>query len=81
MYDFFVSTELAQPCAVSFWCFAGPVILGNLAAFGAGKLASMALNGDSDTTKRTAATIAGMAAFWLIGGLTWVALAKRKSPT
>ena len=67
-----------QSCPVHFWRFAGPVLAGNLVAFGTGWAVKRALAADHPATQRTAAAMAGIAAFWLIGGLTWVAVNRRR---
>ncbi len=59
-------------CTPGFWSFAGPVIAGNLAAAGAIWFTRKL------STDPTATAFTGIATFWLVGGLTWVAMAKRR---
>lgn len=62
---------------MSFWHFAGSVMAGNAAAVAAVYLTRKAFERDSEAIRNTAAAFTGLAAFWLAGGLTWVALSKR----
>lgn len=73
--------QLADPdeCPVSFWRFAVPVIAGSAAAGGARYLARRALASAHPTTRATTATIAGIATFWMIGGLGWVLASPRRA--
>jgi hypothetical protein len=64
-------------CPVSFWRFAGPVLAGQLGGAGAAALGRYATAGAHPTTRATAATILGIAGFWLAGGLTWIAVSRR----
>jgi hypothetical protein len=61
----------------SFWQFAGSVVAGNVAALGAAYLTRAATRGETESTRNTAAAFTGIAAFWLVGGLTWVMLTKK----
>lgn len=69
----------STPKPVSFWHFAGAVLVGSLSARAAGYIAKQALANDPEQTRQTAATIAGISAFWLFGGMMWVALARQPS--
>jgi hypothetical protein len=60
----------------SFARFSGAVIAGQLSAMGARYAAKKLLANDPETAK-TASTFIGIGAFWLVGGLTWVALTRR----
>lgn len=62
---------------VNFWCFAGPVLLGNLATVGAVWLTRKAFADEPERTQKTAAAFTGIAAFWLTAGLAWIAIAKK----
>lgn len=62
---------------MSFWRFAGPVILGNFAAMGTVWLTKRALSTAHPTAQKTGAALAGTGAFWLVGGLAWVAFSRR----
>jgi hypothetical protein len=65
---------------VSFWRFAGSVLAGQLGALGARAATRHAFAGAPLETRVTAGRVAGISAFWLIGGLTWVATSRR-APT
>lgn len=71
--------DLIPTCSVSFWRFAGAVVAGNVAALGAVYIARKALVGEHETTQKTAAAFTGLSAFWLVGGLTWVALSRKSA--
>lgn len=71
-----MKSDLAQPCAVSFWTFAGPVLIGNMAMLGVGMLTD-AFYKDEPKTKQTAATFAKIGAFWFAAGLAWIAFNRR----
>jgi len=72
------STSLARiECPASFWCFFGAVAAGSTAGAGTAWLTRKAFKGAHQTTQDTAATLAKLGAFWLVGGLTWAALARR----
>jgi len=60
----------------SFARFSGAVIAGQLAAMGARYATKRLLANDPETGK-TASTFVGIGAFWLIGGLAWVALTRK----
>ena len=65
-------------CPASFWRFAGPVIAGNLAALGVGYVVKRSMSETTHpTTRKTVSMFAGGATFWLVGGLTWVAMHPR----
>lgn len=67
----------AYECPVSFWRFAGPILVGNLAAWGAVALTGQVLADAHPTTQKTARIVAGLGTFWLVGGLSWVALGRQ----
>jgi hypothetical protein len=62
---------------VSFWRFAGAIMIGNAAALGTGWLASKALAREPAQTQQTAERIAGIAGFWIGGGVAWILLTRR----
>lgn len=66
-------------CPASFWKFAGPVLVGNLAGLGANWLTRKLATGAHPETARTMGMLVGGAMFWLAGGLTWVALHPREN--
>lgn len=72
-----MQSDLAQPCAVKFWTFAGPVFAGNLAVLATGALAKKFYKEEPHTTRQTAAMFAKFGTFWLVAGLTWIAMNKR----
>ena len=78
MYAGNVQTNLAQPCNVNFWTFATPVIVGNLAAYGAGMITKALYQTEPAGTRDTATTTVRFAAFWLAAGFTWIAVCNRK---
>lgn len=61
-------------CPASFWRFAGPVIMGNLAALGVGYMAKRMMPDAHPTTRTTIALLSANATFWIVGGFTWVAM-------
>ena len=61
-------------CHTTFWSFAGAVIAGNLACHAAAAIARNAAGSRPEKTKAAIAGFTGNAAFWLVGGLMWVAL-------
>ena len=63
-------------CPVRFAHFAGATLAGNVAAGGAAWVTRRLLQNDHPETQRTASVIVGLSMFWLVGGLTWVALAR-----
>jgi hypothetical protein len=72
------TVALADPtCAVNFWTFAIPVIVGNVVALGVGYAAKKAFNGDHASTQETAMFATKAGAFWVTAGLTWIYMAKR----
>jgi hypothetical protein len=71
-----MESNLAQPCSVSFWTFAGAVLVGNMAMLGVGVLTD-ALYKEEPKTKQTAAAFAKIGAFWLAAGLAWIAFNRR----
>lgn len=73
--------ELSQTeCPVSFWRFAGPVTAGQLGALGVGFLVRDLYRDSHPKTKESAATIAGIATFWIITGIGWL-IANRRPVT
>jgi len=66
-----------KPCAVTFKTFAIPVIVGNLAAIGVGAIARALYRTEALTTRQTVMSFTRWGAFWIAGGLTWVALNRR----
>lgn len=69
--------DLTQPCAVTFWTFAAPVIVGNLAMLGASVLMNTYYSDHPLSTRETAATFAKFGAFWIAAGATWIAMNHR----
>ena len=53
-------------------------MIGNAAAWGAVALTKKAFERDHPETVNTAAAFAGIAAFWLAGGLGWVLLTRSR---
>ncbi len=73
-----MTKQLAGPaCAVNFWTFAVPVLVGNAAAYGAGWAAKKMFNGDHESTQQTAEFATKFGAFWVFAGLAWIYMAKR----
>lgn len=52
-------------------------MIGNAAALGTGWLASKALAREPAQTQQTAERIAGIAGFWIGGGVAWILLTRR----
>lgn len=78
MTDNIKSTALASPaCAVNFWTFAVPVLVGNAIAFGTGYAAKRAFDDDHASTQEAAMFATKFGAFWVAAGLTWIFMAKR----
>jgi hypothetical protein len=69
--------DLAQPCAVTFWTFATPVLVGNLAVLAVGSLVDAYYSKEPRTTRQTATMFAKFGAFWTAAGITWIALNRR----
>ncbi len=69
----------AEPCSVTFWDFAGSVIVGSAGARLAQWATKKAYNEGGSSSEQTAAMFTGLAAFWVFGGLTWVALSRRRA--
>jgi hypothetical protein len=69
--------DFAQPCAVQFWTFATPVLVGNLTALAVRALVKAHYSDEPVTTRDTAATFATFGAFWIAAGLTWISLNRR----
>jgi hypothetical protein len=63
----------SEPCRVGFWRFAGAVSAGSVAGLGASWIASKAWP-DETTAQKVGAAFIKLGAFWIVGGLTWVAL-------
>jgi hypothetical protein len=70
-------SDLVPPCALKFWTFAGPVLLGNLAMLGVGALANAYYKTEPHTTRQTAIAFAKLGTFWLVAGGAWIALNRR----
>jgi len=64
-------------CAVNIWDFALPVAFGSMAGFVAGIGARKLMDGERTATKDALAHVAHAAAFWLVGGLTFVLRQRR----
>jgi hypothetical protein len=78
MADSTKSVAIAGPaCAVNFWTFAVPVLVGNAAAYGTGFIAKKVFNGDHASTQEAAMFATKFGAFWVFAGLTWIFMAKR----
>jgi len=67
----------AKPCAVTFWTFAIPVLVGNVVALGVGGLARALYTKEALTTRQTAMAFTRLGAFWFAAGMTWIALNRR----
>lgn len=65
-------------CAVDFWTFAVPVILGTVASQGIGLIAKRLFNNEHANTQEAARTASQIGAFWLIAGFAWIVMSKRK---
>lgn len=72
-----LETMNEKPCAVTFKTFAIPVVVGNLAAIAVGAIARSLYHEEALTTKQTVMSFTRWGAFWIAGGLTWVALNRR----
>lgn len=66
-----------QPCAVTFWTFAIPVIVGNIAALGVSAAVRTFYAQEALTTRQTAMAFTRFGAFWFAAGMTWIALNRR----
>lgn len=62
---------------LSFWGFAGPVLAGSLASGLARWGAKAATTDAHPETQKLAATAAGIGVFWLVAGLSYVAINRR----
>ena len=72
------AVAIAGPaCAVNFWTFAVPVLVGNAVALGVGYATKKAFNGDHASTQEAAKCATKAGAFWVAAGLTWIVMAKR----
>jgi hypothetical protein len=69
----------AEPCAPKFWHFVGAVAAGSVGRQVARWATAKAYNEGGSSSERLAATFAGIAGFWLVGGLTWVALSRQSA--
>jgi hypothetical protein len=67
-----------EPCKVSFWHFAGAAAAGSAASMGAAWLAGKAFD-DNTTAQKVGKTFIRMGAFWIVAGLTWVAISHRSA--
>jgi hypothetical protein len=76
----FAGQQLAasEPCSVGFWHFAGAVVAGSAAATAVSWVAGKAWD-ENTTAQRTATAFIRMGAFWIVGGLAWVALSRRSA--
>ena len=72
-----ILTQLAKPCAVNFWTFAIPAMLGSTVAHGVGLLAKKWFDGEHERTQEAAMLAAKFGAFWLVSGFAWIAMCKR----
>ncbi len=68
-----------KPCAVTCREFAIPVVVGNLAALAVGAIARSLYKDEALTTRQTVMSFTRWGTFWIAGGLTWVALNRRKN--
>ncbi len=68
-----LGAEATEPCRVGFWRFAGAVTVGSTAALGASWLASKAFD-ENTTAQKVGVAFIKLGAFWIFGGLAWVAL-------
>jgi fructose-1,6-bisphosphatase/inositol monophosphatase family enzyme len=69
-----VVSSTAMERDLRFWDFAGGVTAGALAGGAAAALARRGFSGNRDL----AASFARAGAFWIVGGLVWLALARRR---
>jgi hypothetical protein len=76
-----MQSNSVQPCAVKFWTFAVPVFAGNIAVLATGALARHFYKEEPQTTRQTATMFAKFSTFWLVAGLTWIAMNKRNGIT
>lgn len=58
-------------CDVSYWKFAGTVIIGNIAGLAGGALARRLTENETRATREAMASFTHLAAFWLAGGIAW----------
>lgn len=72
-----MTPSLRQAHPVALWRFAIPVALGTIAGGTASFVVRRAMHEDRDLTRDAVAAIAHTIGFWLVGGLSWVWLAKR----
>lgn len=61
-------------CPVTFWRFAVPLVVGNLAGIGTGYVARRLATKEHPSTAKTIGIISGTIAFWTVAGTMWVAL-------
>ncbi len=66
--------DIAQPCAVTFWTFAVPVITGNAAMLAMDGLTALYYHDKPKATRETASNFAKFGVFWLAAGVTWIAM-------
>jgi hypothetical protein len=71
------TATLARPCAVNFWTFAIPAMLGSSVAHGVGLIVKRWFNGDHEHTQEAAMLATKFGAFWLVAGFAWIAMSKR----
>jgi hypothetical protein len=71
------TAAITKPCAVDFWTFAVPVILGMTGAHGVGLAAKKIFHGDHEKTQEAVMFATKFGAFWLIAGFAWIGMCKR----
>ena len=64
-------------CDVRFWDFALPVAFGSAAGLGVSFLAQHLAANEKAATRATLGAVTHAAAFWLVGGITWVLWTRR----
>jgi len=70
-------TEAEVP--VPFWKFATPILLGSIAGRSTSYIvAKSAFSQSSPRTQETASIVAGIAAFWIVAGGTWIVLSPKR---
>lgn len=71
--------EHASNGSAPVWKFLTAVTVGQLAGFGAAALARGSMRKEACSTREAMEVFAGVAGFWLVGGLSWVLLTKRRA--
>lgn len=70
--------DLSPACRpVSFWHFAGSLLAGQTASLGTVWITKRLLAKEHPETQQAAATVVGVAAFWITAGATWILLSRR----